>query len=164
MIEFSDLYTLYHERVYWRCWAVTRHVETAQDLTQDVFVRVWKALPSYTEHGGMNAWIQKITANTVRDWYRSKQQHTEERTGALPEGFDKAIEEPQHWIAERDLLRLVLSRLDPIDATLLVARANGEMRDAEHLVELTRQAAHMRYKRVAIKARHIYHALTHESA
>ena len=36
----------------------------AEDLTQDVFVRIWKALPAYRGLSSVSTWIYSITRNT----------------------------------------------------------------------------------------------------
>jgi RNA polymerase sigma-70 factor (ECF subfamily) len=36
----------------------------AEDLTQDVFVRIWRALPAYRGESSVATWIYKITRNT----------------------------------------------------------------------------------------------------
>jgi RNA polymerase sigma-70 factor (ECF subfamily) len=35
----------------------------AEDLTQDVFVRVWRALPAYRGQSSVSTWIYTITRN-----------------------------------------------------------------------------------------------------
>src|SRR5262245_20250364 len=36
----------------------------AEDLTQDVFVRIWRALPAYRGMSSVSTWIYSITRNT----------------------------------------------------------------------------------------------------
>jgi len=46
--------------------------EEAEDLTQEVFVRVVRNIESYTESGRFEAWLFRIAANLVRDRIRSE--------------------------------------------------------------------------------------------
>lgn len=44
----------------------------AEDLTQTVFWKVWKALPSFREEAAFSTWLYRMTANTVTDFLRRR--------------------------------------------------------------------------------------------
>lgn len=44
----------------------------AEDICQETFVRVWRALPKYQEKGQFRAWVWQIALNLCRDSARSK--------------------------------------------------------------------------------------------
>ena len=46
---FEQLVERYKEKVFRLCFSMARNETQAEDLTQDIFLRVWKALPGY--HG-----------------------------------------------------------------------------------------------------------------
>jgi RNA polymerase sigma-70 factor, ECF subfamily len=43
---------------------------TAEDLTQEIFLRVWRALPSFRGDAALSTWIHGIAARTAVDRYR----------------------------------------------------------------------------------------------
>jgi len=45
-------------------YAILGNRALAEDLTQDVFVRVWRALPEYRGLSSVSTWIHSITRNT----------------------------------------------------------------------------------------------------
>lgn len=45
-------------------------LERAEDVAQDVFMRVWRKLPSYVETGAFRSWLQRITVNVAIDALR----------------------------------------------------------------------------------------------
>lgn len=56
----------------------------AEDLTQEVFVKVAKALPEFREEAQLSTWIYRIASNTALDRLRSasfKQQQREKTAG-----------------------------------------------------------------------------------
>jgi RNA polymerase sigma factor (sigma-70 family) len=59
-------------RVYRLAYRLTGNTHDAEDLTQEVFVRVFRALPSYTP-GTFEGWLHRITTNLFLDLARRRQ-------------------------------------------------------------------------------------------
>ena len=59
-------------RVYRLAYRLTGNSHDAEDLTQEVFVRVFRSLPSYTP-GTFEGWLHRITTNLFLDGARRKQ-------------------------------------------------------------------------------------------
>jgi RNA polymerase sigma-70 factor (ECF subfamily) len=58
-------------RVYNLCYRFTGDRHAAEDLTQDVFVRVFRTLGSYSSsQGAFTAWMTSVTRNLLIDNYR----------------------------------------------------------------------------------------------
>jgi RNA polymerase sigma-70 factor (ECF subfamily) len=60
---FDLLLPRYRDKVFRLAWSLTRDEATAEDLAQDVFVRVWRALPSFHGEASLSTWIYTITRN-----------------------------------------------------------------------------------------------------
>ncbi len=56
--------------VYRHAYRLTCDPHDAEDLTQDVFVRVFRALPNYRPGGSFRGWLHRITTNLFRDKLR----------------------------------------------------------------------------------------------
>jgi RNA polymerase sigma factor (sigma-70 family) len=59
-------------RVYRLAYRLTGNTHDAEDLTQEVFVRVFRSLPSYTP-GTFEGWLHRITTNLFLDMARRRQ-------------------------------------------------------------------------------------------
>jgi RNA polymerase sigma-70 factor (ECF subfamily) len=59
-------------RVYRLAYRLTGNVPDAEDLTQEVFVRVFRSLPTYTP-GTFEGWLHRITTNLFLDMARRRQ-------------------------------------------------------------------------------------------
>ena len=59
-------------RVYRLAYRLTGNTHDAEDLTQEVFVRVFRALPTYTP-GTFEGWLHRITTNLFLDLARRRQ-------------------------------------------------------------------------------------------
>jgi len=71
--DFGRLYDLHVERVYRHIYYRVGNNKDAEDLTQQVFLRAWKAIGRYRKTGSsFLTWLLRISHNLVVDFYRSK--------------------------------------------------------------------------------------------
>jgi len=56
----------YYDHVYRTAYAVLHHHQDAEDVTQEVFVQIYRALPEYRQQG-LKTWITRITVNRAID-------------------------------------------------------------------------------------------------
>lgn len=68
----TDLYNAYFERIYGFIFYRVSHKETAEDLTEDVFVKVFNKLRGLEELKAFEGWLFQIARNKVIDYYRAK--------------------------------------------------------------------------------------------
>ena len=63
--SFDYVFSVHWDYVYKLTLAMLGNEQDAEDVTQEVFLKVYKALPSYKpELAGMRTWLTKITVNT----------------------------------------------------------------------------------------------------
>lgn len=77
-------------RVYRLAYRLTGNAYDAEDLTQEVFVRVFRSLHTYTP-GTFEGWLHRITTNLFLDQARRK---TRIRFDALPDDADNRLPSP----------------------------------------------------------------------
>jgi len=90
--SWEQIVTEHSGRVYRLAYRLTGNPHDAEDLTHDVFIRVFRSLHSYTP-GTFEGWLHRITTNVFLDKMRRKQRI---RFDALPEdaGSRLASSEP----------------------------------------------------------------------
>jgi RNA polymerase sigma-70 factor, ECF subfamily len=67
----EELAEAYTRRVYGMCYRFTGNDGQAQDLTQEVFLRVFKSLKSFRAgEGSLITWLTRLTRNLLIDHYR----------------------------------------------------------------------------------------------
>lgn len=66
---YKDFVKAYYEHVYRTAYAVLHHHQDAEDVTQEVFVQIYRALPEYRNQG-LKTWITRITVNRAIDMRR----------------------------------------------------------------------------------------------
>ena len=69
---FNLLVREYQERVYWHIRKMVVDHDDADDLVQEVFVKVWKNLASFREDAKLFTWIYRIATNECLTFLRRK--------------------------------------------------------------------------------------------
>jgi len=60
---FNQLLRKYQERVYWQVRRMVVDHDDANDITQDIFVKVWKKIREFREESQLFTWIYRIAVN-----------------------------------------------------------------------------------------------------
>lgn len=121
----EDLVRIHTRRVFGLCYRFTGSESEAQDLTQEVFLRIFKTLKSFrVEEGSFTTWTAKLTRNLLIDHYRRNRQ--ERSTDSLEDQLteaetkDSAVMHPSPrpdslviGREKREIVQLALQRLSP---------------------------------------------------
>ena len=67
---FSTLYNTYKKTVWYTAFKVVNNADAADDITSQVFTKVYLKLKSYTHHLSFEMWLKTITVNTAIDYIR----------------------------------------------------------------------------------------------
>ncbi len=70
--SFEALYRAHAPRVYALCLRLTADESKARELTQDVFVQAWKALPEFRGDANITTWLHRIAVNAMLMEQRSE--------------------------------------------------------------------------------------------
>jgi len=81
MPSWDEIVRAHSARVYRLAYRLTGNQHDAEDLTQEVFVRVFRSLSSYTP-GTFEGWLHRITTNLFLDGARRRQRIRFEGLGA----------------------------------------------------------------------------------
>ena len=69
---FETLVTRHRGKVYAMVQNMIKNEADAWDLSQEVFLKVWKALPKFESRAKFSTWLYRITHNVVYDWLRKR--------------------------------------------------------------------------------------------
>ena len=69
---FEELVTKYQPKVFSMALSFTRNREAADDLSQEVFLKAYLALPRFHGRSEFGTWLYRISINHVRDYLRKK--------------------------------------------------------------------------------------------
>lgn len=69
---FTELVKKYQQRVYWHIRKMVIEHDDADDITQDVFVKIWKKLAHFKNESSLYTWIYRIATNECLSFLTSK--------------------------------------------------------------------------------------------
>ncbi|PZX50614.1 RNA polymerase sigma factor [Algoriphagus chordae] len=72
-IAFKELYDAFSARVYNTLLSYTQNEEDAEELLQDVFVKVFHESAKFRQDSSVSTWIYRIAVNRALDFKRSQQ-------------------------------------------------------------------------------------------
>ena len=67
---FQQIVRDYSERLYWHVRRMVGSHEDADDLLQDIFLKIWTALPSFRGEAQLFTWVWRIATNETLNWLR----------------------------------------------------------------------------------------------
>ncbi|HUJ94415.1 MAG TPA: sigma-70 family RNA polymerase sigma factor [Terriglobales bacterium] len=71
----EEIVQRYHRRIYNICYRFAGSADDAQDLTQEVFIRMYRTLNTYDlSKGALSTWLTTMTRNLLVDHFRKTRQ------------------------------------------------------------------------------------------
>lgn len=155
---FTTLVERYQQRIGGYLYRLVGDRETAADLTQETFMRAYRALTTARAVDAFRAWLFRIATNLARDHLRRQQ-----RIRWLPFERDRtefAIH-PFSSVEEAEVVRQVLARLSPDDRSvvLLCGLEEWSYREAGVALGVTANTVRMRYARAKERFQAVYRAI-----
>jgi RNA polymerase sigma-70 factor (ECF subfamily) len=75
-LAWEEIVTAFSRRVFNLAYRFTSNVEAAEDLTQEVFIRVYRSLDQYDpKQGDLANWLMRLGRNLIIDDYRHRQRN-----------------------------------------------------------------------------------------
>jgi RNA polymerase sigma-70 factor (ECF subfamily) len=103
---FERLVPAYRRRVFGLAYSLLRDRAAAEDLAQEVFVKLWQALPRYDGRARLSTWIYAITRNAAVSVLRTRRRTVSMSDPAVLMEAEKVAAEPD-GAADAALWRLV---------------------------------------------------------
>ncbi len=115
----EELIRIHTRRVYGLCYRFSGRDSEAQDLTQEVFLRVFRTIKSFrVTEGAFHVWLSRVTRNLLIDHYRRTrlERATDSIEDQLPVLEQEQSTQPDRVLAGREtseILQAALQKLSP---------------------------------------------------
>lgn len=103
LVAFEELYRMHAGRVHALSLRLVGDPQRAEEITQDVFVRLWSRIATFEQRSALSSWLHRLTVNRVLDLVRA------ERRRGLWESDDSG------WELVPDPASSDLAGPDPLD-------------------------------------------------
>ncbi len=106
-LVFGEIYKMYLDRIYRYLYYQVKDKMAAEDMTEEVFLKAWQALPGFRGDGrAFTAWLYRIARNRLIDNCRAKRQEVplDDESLATSDGPEVAAE---NLFTECELSRLL---------------------------------------------------------
>jgi len=97
-VAWEEIVQRYHRRIYNICYRFAGTSDDAQDLTQEVFIKMYRTLSSYdVDRGAFMTWVTTMTRNLLVDHFRkTKQDRVTDSIDAAPSEHEDAMPLSDH--------------------------------------------------------------------
>ena len=97
MGAFEELYKRHHRRVYSVCLRMLQNTSEAEDLTQDVFIQLYRKIGSFRGDSAFTTWLHRMTVNQVLMHFRKRNVKFEKTTeeGETPDQIVAGTANPE---------------------------------------------------------------------
>ena len=139
----AEMVRTHQKRVYGLCYRFTGNATDAEDLTQDVFLKIYSNLGSFdATRGSLPVWITTMTRNLLVDNFRRTR--NQRATGSLDEGWDQTEElrpvdrladagpSPHESAARNELKKMVQKALLQVSVELREAVILRDLQDLDY--------------------------------
>jgi len=135
----------YTRKIYNLCYRFTGRAEEAEDVTQEVFIKVFQTLKTYqAAQGSFTTWLNRVARNHLVDHYRRarKDRVTSSLEDELPAAEQKPSQhmEPTTQVESRErreVLQLALDKLSPDLREAVILRDLQDL-DYEEIAQVLR--------------------------
>jgi RNA polymerase sigma-70 factor (ECF subfamily) len=105
--SFNELVGRYQEKVYWIARRLVNDHDLADDITQDVFVKVYSALKNFRGESGFYTWLYRVTVNGALNAIRKQRLRNFVRIDEFFEAADNENEQPDALFEKDEQKKLV---------------------------------------------------------
>ena len=132
----------YQNYVYRLCYLVMRHEQDAEDMTQETFIRAFRALPRFEVREGISfeAWLYRIAVNACRSRMRRKWYHVLPWPEPAPQICGEPEEQPERLLLLGEQREEILAAIDSLSdkhRLVVILRYYGGLSNEEIAQALT---------------------------
>ncbi|MGL4741447.1 MAG: RNA polymerase sigma factor [Sarcina sp.] len=117
---FDYLLDIYGDDILKFCYMKTSDVNIAEDLTQEIFIKIFKYIGKFKGDSSLKTWIYKISLNICREYYRKNKKVTY---------FDEQVTKESDIEDEFDLEEEILELIDNAVIASALAKIKIDYRD-----------------------------------
>lgn len=143
--SFEKIVERYQQMVYTLAFRIIKNHQEAEEIAQDVFLKIYKSLSSFNQKSKLSTWVYKITFNSSINKLNSQKRtiETTQINGFAEQKFNNTENASQRIEDEErhETIKTALSRLSETDSTIVSLYYYEEMsvKEIAEIVGLSKQ-------------------------
>lgn len=109
-IAFEQLYQLFKEKVYNTAISYVQNAQEAEEITQDVFVKIYRSAAQFEGKSAVSTWIYRITVNTALNYLKKKNRFSFFKSG-IAEQTISDFEHPGILLEKKEDAKLLFAQI-----------------------------------------------------
>lgn len=126
---FSALAQTYSRRLHSLAWRYCRNASDAEDLSQEVWLKAYRALPNFRGEAGFYTWLRQILVNTFLSNHRYKSSRPSVELDAMLEGFESNGFNSESFKSDSFAARIGVSIDENLYHQILIDKVRGFLGD-----------------------------------
>lgn len=119
---FRKLFEQYHKRVLHIAYRLSGNIQEAEDITQEVFIKVFKEINKFQAAASFYTWLYRITVNLCLDKKRKRQRREKYHANSGLDSVNNNLDQ-QIWQDEiQQILQIALTQIKPKLRTVIVLK------------------------------------------
>jgi RNA polymerase sigma factor (sigma-70 family) len=98
---YTSIIRKYQEKLYWHVRRMVIEHEDANDVLQNVFIRVWNALENFREDSQLYTWLYRIATNECLTFLEQQKKRSAVPLGDVESGLENKIKADKHFDASK---------------------------------------------------------------
>ncbi len=126
---YTTIIKKYQERLYWHVRRMVVDHDDANDILQNVFIRVWNALENFKEEAQLYTWLYRIATNESLTFLEGQKKRSAVSLSDVESGLSNKIKADRHFDASKIewKLQLAIQQLPDKQRTVFNLRYYDEM-------------------------------------
>ena len=157
---FAVLYDRYVSMVYNKCYGFASSKEEAQDLTHDIFIKLFVKLRTFNGKAKFSTWLYTFTYNfcvnyVTRNNYKKNEKNFE---GEISDSNELDSNEESIFQMKSEKLKKALEIIEPNDKMILLLKYQDDfsIKEIMNAIDISESAVKMRLKRAREKLISVY--------
>ena len=117
--EIEELYLKYKDNIYNYLYQLSLNKHTAEELTQDTFLKAFKYFNSFKAQSTVKTWLYSIARNTYLDYIKKRRLYNEE---TIEENEFASKNDDYSSSNEKIIIKGILNNLNEAERTLILLR------------------------------------------
>jgi RNA polymerase sigma-70 factor (ECF subfamily) len=128
---FNDIVRTFTKRVYMLAKELTQDHDAAEDLTQEVFIRVYRSMNTFRGDSKLSTWIYRVTMNAFINTTRTRQYEVSKTSAEFDDemqntdGITYDVSDPERVLSQKVIdehIQEALKKLSPSQRTVFILR------------------------------------------